>query len=116
MQSSMAVFLRRTLPALCLLLAAVGSCGQAVTKEQKDAVLKELQTIMLDRAFVPGIEFKNWPEHLEKQREEIDKAEDQSAFASSVNRALRSFGISHISLRTPRSRESRRTTTTIGVG
>ena len=112
----MAVFLRRALPALCLLLAAVASWGQAVTKEQKDEVLKELQTIMVERAFVPGIDFKLWPEHLEKQREDIAKAADQSAFVTSVNRALRSFGVSHISLRTPRARESRRTTTTIGVG
>lgn len=112
----MSLVVRRALAPVLLLLLALSAFSQAITKEQKEEVLKGLETIMLERAFVPGIDFSKWPDHLERERADVDKAVDQSGFVTAVNRAFRSFGVSHISLRSPRAREFRRTTSTIGVG
>ncbi|MBX7133726.1 MAG: PDZ domain-containing protein [Fimbriimonadaceae bacterium] len=88
----------------------------ALTKDQKESVLKELEVIVTTKAFVPGIDFAKWPEFLSKQREAIDKAEEAAAFVGAVNRALRDFGLSHIRLQTPRAAAARGRTTTVGPG
>jgi carboxyl-terminal processing protease len=102
-------------PAL-LLLASFVAWAQPITADEKKQIVDELNKIVMERAFVPGVDFSKWPEFIEKQQESIDKAEDQNAFAGAVNRALRNFGITHIGLRTPRASEARRTTSTIGIG
>lgn len=107
---------RFALSLLFTLLLAAASWAQAITKEQKEEVLNDLQKILQERAYVPLVDFSKWSENLEKQRESIDKAEDERAFVTAVNRALRNFGISHINLRTPRASQGRRSGTTIGVG
>src|SRR5688500_7138625 len=91
------------------LVLAVCAFVQAITEAQKEDVLKDIQAILQYRAYVPLVDLSKWPENLEKQREALDKAEDQAAFVSAVNRALRNFGISHINLRPPRASEGRRT-------
>jgi carboxyl-terminal processing protease len=88
----------------------------ALTKEQKDEVLKALEEVVTKQAFVPGVDLAKWPEFVEKQREAIDKSEKELDFSHAVNAALRDFGISHIRFITSRASTMRRRTTMIGVG
>ncbi|MCW5943936.1 MAG: PDZ domain-containing protein [Fimbriimonadaceae bacterium] len=90
--------------------------GQPITPEQKKEVLDKLSETVSTRAFVPGVDFSKWPEFVAKRQEGIDKAETIPTFATEVNRALREFGFSHISLRTPQAVERRNQTSAIGVG
>ena len=106
----------RLLGALSLLCLAFISWAQPLTKEQKDAVLKGVEDVVVNRAFVPGVDFKKWPEFIAKHQEALEKAEDAAAFAGAINRALREFGLSHIRLQTPRAAASRNQTTAIGTG
>ena len=110
------MLMRRFLP---FVLATALTClgfAQEVTKETKTAVLGGIVKVLNDRAFVPGIDLKKWPEHLAKHQEAIDKAETEDTFSREVNRALREFGFSHISLRTPRRAQARTRTFVIGLG
>lgn len=92
------------------------STEKLMTKEQKDEVLKSLADIIDNRAFVPGVDLKKWPEYLQKQQEELDKAEKDTDFSRAINSALRNFGISHIRLLTPRAAESRERTSIVSIG
>ncbi len=106
----------RALGLISLLLIAISSWAQPMTDEQKQEVLQDIENVILNRAFVPGVDLKKWPEFLEKHKESVDKAEDINAFTAAVNRALREFGMSHIRLQTPRAAAARGRTTTVGVG
>lgn len=95
-----------------------GSSRTAVpfTAERREAVLRAMERIVTERAFVPGVDFKKWPEFLAKNREAIDRAEDERRFTTAVNQTLREFGISHIRVLTPRAASARTQTTTTGLG
>lgn len=97
--------------------AAATSTSSAMTVEQRAEVLKSIGDVVTQRMFVPGIYFAKWPEIVEKNKETLDKAEDERSFALAVNRVLREFGISHVRLRTPRAGQQRRTgPQAIGLG
>lgn len=88
----------------------------AMTAEQKTKVLASIENVLTTRAFVPGVDFKKWPEQIGTKKEDLDKAETVGAFTSVINGALRDFGLSHIRLLSPRSASQRGRTTTIGMG
>jgi carboxyl-terminal processing protease len=102
--------------ALCLAATTTAAFAQAITPQEKDAVLKGVEETLTQRAFVPGADLKKWADFLAKHKEAIDKAEDHNSFATSVNRALREFGFSHVRLQTPRAAQARNSTTAVGVG
>ena len=95
---------------------AAESTPPALSKEQKEAVLRALEEVVTKEAFVPGVDLAKWPEFLAKQREAIDAAEKENDFGRAINLALRDFGISHIRFASPRSSTMRRTTSVIGIG
>jgi carboxyl-terminal processing protease len=107
--------LRRFAVLLALLLASP-AFAQTVTPEQKEEILKSLDQIVTQKAFVPGVDMGQWPGFLEKHRESIDKAEQQESFARAVNSALRDFGLSHLRLRSPSATKQRETSSMIGLG
>ncbi|BBO22857.1 MAG: hypothetical protein AMXMBFR19_00950 [Chthonomonadaceae bacterium] len=90
------------------LLSIGAAFAQDLSSEQKSEVLKAVTDIVENRAFAVGVDLKKWPENLAKHQEAIDSAATPAAFVGAVNRALREFGMSHISLRTPQSAERRR--------
>jgi carboxyl-terminal processing protease len=108
--------IRKWLIVFTLLVAAALANAQDITKETKDEVLKGVEDVVLNKAFVPGVDFTKWPEFIGKRKEELDKATDVPGFVTQVNRALREFGFSHIRLLTPRAAENRVRTLTVGVG
>jgi carboxyl-terminal processing protease len=87
-----------------------------LTAEQKSSVLNDVQTTLFEKSFVPGIDFKKWPEFVEKKKESIEKADTIAEFTRVVNQALKDFGISHCRLMTPRAAAQRGKTTDIGSG
>lgn len=106
----------RLLPAIALLLAPLFARAQALSPESKDKVLKAIEQIVTQRAFVAGADFSKWPQFLEKHRKDIDAAQDVPSFAREVNRAFREFGVSHLALRSPRQFQASRSTNAIGIG
>jgi carboxyl-terminal processing protease len=87
-----------------------------LTAEQKASVIKGVEDTLFNKAFVPGVDFKKWPEFVEKRKESIEKAESIDEFNRVINQALRDFGISHCRLMTPRTASRRNRTTDIGAG
>lgn len=90
--------------------------SQTLTQEQKAEVLKALEEVMVNRAFVPGLDLTKWPEYLGKHKEDLDKVETEADLTRTINRALRDFGISHIRFLTPRQAETRVRTSVISIG
>ncbi len=99
-----------------LLGALSNAAAQPITEDSKAQVLEVMQTTILHQAFVPGVDFAQWPSFLEKRRNEIRSAEDVPTFVNSVNIALRDFGISHIRLFSPQSAKTRVTGVTQNFG
>lgn len=106
----------RRLAALFLLALVAFSPAQEITAEKKEAVLKEMETIITKRAFTPGVDFKKWPDIITSKKEDIEKATDIPAFTRVLNSALREFGISHFRLMTPVAASQRGQTSRVGSG
>ncbi|MBL8049472.1 MAG: PDZ domain-containing protein [Chthonomonas sp.] len=87
-----------------------------ITPEQKKEVLEQLNNILLNNAFIPGVDFKKWPEYLETQQAALDKAETATAFSLAVNSAINRFGASHIVFNTPEAADFQRTGKMVGLG
>lgn len=100
---------------MALVLCAT-TLAQPITDEQKREVLTDIEKVLNDRAFVPGIDLKDWQPRLDKHKEAIDKAKTNDEFVRAVNAALREFGISHLRLRTPVQAQRREQTSMVGVG
>lgn len=88
----------------------------AITAEQKAEILRDIDKVLDDRAFVPGVNLKELQPVLDKHRAAIDKAATFDEFARVMNTALRDFGISHLRLRTPVQAQRREQTSMVGVG
>lgn len=87
-----------------------------ITPEQKKEVLDQLATILERNAFVPGVDFKKWPEYLETQKSALEKANTAQGFAMAVNTAIAKFGASHIVFNTPEAVEFQRSGKMVGLG
>lgn len=87
-----------------------------LTAQTKSQVLGEIERILTTRAFVPRLDFRRWQTLVAENRESLDGAVSHNDFARRVNGLLRQFGISHVSLQTPRSAQFRRTGTVTGLG
>jgi hypothetical protein len=91
--------IRRSAAGLGLLFLLSASSFAQFTEEAKRDVLRDMGFVVTERAFVPGVDLKRWPEHLERRKELLERAQTPESFARVVNSALREFGISHINLR-----------------
>jgi len=89
---------------------------KTMTKEAKDEVLKAIADVIANRAFVPGVDMTKWPEYIEKQKDDLDKADKDTDFSRAINRALRDFGVSHIRLLTPRAADARDRVSVVSIG
>lgn len=92
------------------------NAAPVLTPEVRAEILTGVKDILEKRAFVPGLDFTKWDAMVLEKKEVLDKAETETAFAGEVNRMLRSFGISHVGLQTPRNANFRRTGVTTGLG
>lgn len=89
--------LRRLLPCLALLLCAVASFAQLTAEDKRD-VLRGMDQVLTEDAFVPGVDLDNWKTFLDGRQDALASAQTPIEFVMVVNRALSEFGISHIKL------------------
>jgi carboxyl-terminal processing protease len=112
--------LRLLAPGFVLAAAALAAAQQPpaepLTQEQKTEVLKGINQVIAERAFVPGVDFGAWEGFVAKRAEAIAAAQDANAFTAEINRALREFGFSHIRLLSPRAAAQRGQTSRVGSG
>ncbi len=87
-----------------------------LTKEIREAVMKEVNRIVTSVAFVPGVDFAKFSEFMDTQKESLEKAETPRDLTFAVNTSLRKFGISHIVMTTPEMAVARRTRSAVGIG
>jgi hypothetical protein len=94
---------RRLVFILATLVLAATSLAQ-FTSEQKEVVLSDMDKVLKQEAFVPGVDLGSWRTFLDKRKERLEDAETPNEFALVVNSALREFGLSHIVLMRDRTR------------
>lgn len=83
----------------------------------KDKVLDHMTSLILNNAYVPGIDFSKWDDMLAKIKPEAEKAKTEDEFANVVNIGLHdAFKISHIVLLPPRAVNQRETQRMVGIG
>jgi carboxyl-terminal processing protease len=108
----------RWLLAILGLALSVSGMAQTVDNqpEVKAQVIEKVSKLIQSNAFVPGIDFKKWPDFLQVEQPKLDAAKNDAEFQSAVNEALRKFGASHCVLTTPKMNETRRTSRSVGIG
>lgn len=106
----------RALVCALVALAAPVVVAQPMTADEKADVIRDIEKVLDERAFVPGVNLKDWQADRGKSGEAIAKARNQDEFVRAVNGSLREFGISHLRLRTPVQAQRREQSTTVGVG
>lgn len=89
---------RRLLSSLGLLMLLASSTLAQLSASDKQEVLREMEKVITERAFVVGVELDKWPEFIAARQRELDEADSNYGFSRVVNSALREFGISHIRL------------------
>jgi len=98
------------------LFAQTTSTQATLSPEIKAEVLGRVSTIMRDRAFVPGLDLKQWDSMIANEKESIDKATNAQEFAEAIRSALAKFGISHVALMTPAQTLARTERKAVGIG
>lgn len=89
----------------------------ALTEERRTEIINGMRRVMTTNAFVPGKDFSNFDEFLEKYKSEIAAATTDSELAEAVNsRLMRFYGASHIVLITPQAMRARTERRAVGVG
>lgn len=100
--------------------AMLGTMAVAQTVDNKPEVKQEIldrvTRLLTQNAYVPSIDFSQWPAFLESEKPKLAKAANDEEFSRGVNEALDKFGASHIVLITPRATEIRRSGSTVGIG
>ncbi len=86
--------------AACLFLLLLTCFGQAqiIDTEKKAEILNKVKETLKDLAFVPGVNFDKWDEFIEARQSDINEVEDKRRFVFLLNRTLREFGVSHMSV------------------
>jgi carboxyl-terminal processing protease len=102
--------------AATLSLAQPATAQRELDQKAKEAVLKDMEAILTNVAFVPGVDFEKWPDLLGQYRDQLDEAKTPDQFAGVVNTALQQFGFSHILLFSPTAAERRATNRMVGIG
>lgn len=95
---------------------AQNSANAELTSEVKQQVLASMERRITQNAFVPGVDFSEWPAMIEKRQDDLERANTAGQFVEVVNSALREFGFSHIVLYTPQFAENRATSQMVGIG
>ena len=105
--------------ALALSLLVTGAVAQERPKMDaaaKQQVLDDMTAKITSYAYVPGVDFSKLKSLLDKQKENLDKAESEDQFSNAVNMALQEFGFSHIVLMRPVDVSARVNRSSVGIG
>lgn len=115
--------LRKILAATALLLVAPFVLAQGAPNAPKDIssdlkkeIIKDATDLILNSAYVPGVDFTKWNDYLAAEKTKLDDAKTTDEFAGAFQEALGKFDFSHLALYTPRMTTMRATNSTVGVG
>lgn len=78
--------------------------------------MKDVNRIVSETAFVPGVDFSKWSEFIKGEQAALDKANTHRDLIVVVNTALEKFGISHIVLSSPEMAMARSQRRAVGIG
>jgi nucleotide-binding universal stress UspA family protein len=84
--------------AASLVLAQAQSDAPTLNQTQKKEVIDAIGKTLVERAFVPNIDFGTWPELVRRESDMVERSSTPAAFTATLNRLLRTYGISHIRL------------------
>lgn len=87
-----------------------------ISAEEKKTTLDMVETMLNQLAFVPGTDFKTWPEMVKKNKDAIEKTKSVGEFTGVVNNVMTNFGFSHIVLFSPEAGQARVTQSRAGIG
>jgi len=87
-----------------------------LTPEFKAELMSRLDDVVMKNAFVPGIDFSQWPTVKAKFQSRIDAAKTPEQLSGAVNAALNAFKASHFVFNTPQSARSFTRQTGVGIG
>lgn len=88
--------LRRAPLLLCLFPTIVLAHGP-----DRDGLVKAIGKTLKTEAYAPGVDFSKWPKVAREHRGLFQQAQTDDQMALFVNRALSTFGASHVTLLTP---------------
>jgi carboxyl-terminal processing protease len=96
--------------------SALAQTGAKMDPAAKKEVLEKMTTLITKNAYVPGVDFNKLNDLLDKQKDNLEKAQTEDQFAGAVNQALDEFGFSHIVLMKPQDVSARINRSTVGIG
>ena len=89
---------------------------EAISEAEKTATLARLEAVLTRAAFVPGVDFKKWPEMVKQNEAELAKTKTVGDFTRKINQVMESYGFSHIVLFSPEAGEMRNSQSRAGIG
>ncbi|MCU0315213.1 MAG: S41 family peptidase [Fimbriimonadaceae bacterium] len=84
--------------------------------EAKAKVLARVERVITQMAFVPGVDFKSFPEMIKRVEQKIKDSKTPDEFVSVINTALDDYKFSHIAMYPPSFRQMRATQSRAGIG
>ena len=96
--------------------AAKPAATDAITEDEKAAVIRRTEQLIRGRAFASTADFSQWDDKLEKYQARLDRAETKSSFSRVLNSLVNEFGISHLDIMSPETNARRAETSMVGVG
>ncbi|QYK53999.1 MAG: PDZ domain-containing protein [Fimbriimonadaceae bacterium] len=105
-----------TLAASTVMAFAQVKDTDVMTPESKADVLAKLERALTSAAFVPGVDFKQWPERVKERKDKIDAAKTVNDFTIEMNSIISNYGFSHIVLFPPSYGVARTTQQRAGIG
>ncbi|MCE7973391.1 MAG: PDZ domain-containing protein [Leptolyngbya sp. PLA1] len=105
----------RALVTLGLSLAPLAGAGP-ISPETKQEVVNRLQEVLTRQAYVGGVDFSLLRQHLQGEREMLNRATTEEMFAGALQQSLRQFGISHVGIIPPEAASGMHRSASIGIG
>jgi carboxyl-terminal processing protease len=96
--------------------ALAQSTGTEISSDTKADVEQRVSQLLEERAYVPTIDFAQWPSFLKGEQPKLDAAKTEEEFTRDINEALTKFSASHIYLASPKASDARRTQSMVGIG
>lgn len=97
----------------CLLPRAL---GEGLALDQKEQLVESIGQRLEHSAYTYGVDFSTWSERAEQHWDDIQSADTLDELRDVLQRALDSFGISHLGVGTPEDKRRERKGRRLGVG
>lgn len=98
-------------------LSLVSAAGAGpISPETKQEVVNRLQEVLARQAYVGGVDFSLLRQHLQGEREMLNRATTEEMFAGALQQSLRQFGISHVGIIPPQAAAGMHRSASIGIG